>query len=112
MFYVNDKPEGKFLYTDSITLYCIAIQENEEGTICLGLLLLLLSLLLLLLLLLLLFFVFVFVCLFVVGPLPSYKQKHRRRRIIRRPSVGRPVGKTSSAGCKFVTSSQLYFHAS
>ena len=24
MFYVNDEPEGKFLYTETIKLYCIA----------------------------------------------------------------------------------------
>ena len=25
MFYVNDEPEGKFLYTETIKLYCIVI---------------------------------------------------------------------------------------
>ena len=28
MFYVNDEPEGKFLYTDTIKLHCIVLSES------------------------------------------------------------------------------------
>ena len=27
MFYVNDKPDGKILYTETIKLYCIIFQS-------------------------------------------------------------------------------------
>ena len=30
MFYVNDEPEGKFLYTETIKLYCIVFIWDKE----------------------------------------------------------------------------------
>ena len=29
MFYVNDEPEGKFLYTEIIKLYCIVLYQGK-----------------------------------------------------------------------------------
>ena len=29
MFYVNDEPEGKFLYTETIKLYCIVLHMRN-----------------------------------------------------------------------------------
>ena len=29
MFYVNDEPEGKFLYTETIKLYCITLVQLD-----------------------------------------------------------------------------------
>ena len=31
MFYVNDEPEGKFLYTETIKLYCIVLYGFLKG---------------------------------------------------------------------------------
>ena len=31
MFYVNDEPEDKFLYTETIKLYCIVLCVQSEG---------------------------------------------------------------------------------
>ena len=33
MFYVNDEPEGKFLYTETIKLYCTFTVKNTKLSI-------------------------------------------------------------------------------
>ena len=30
MFYVNDEPESRFLYTETIKLYCIVLYRRED----------------------------------------------------------------------------------